>query len=168
MRWVAAAIAIAVALFIIIRSARHSAEIKDPLREQCAAQLTRLGKALQMYALDNGGRFPVLETSSDPERVLAPLLKPYGVKLDDFFCPARPEVAYLYHCYQKRGPEPLPRWVQDKHLVTLKSPKGTWLLSDFVERDAPGPHSKTEKAFNFLTVDNEVRYFEGHPRDVYK
>jgi len=55
-----------------------------------------------------------------------------------------------------------------EHVVTLGSPPETWLASDALTRDGPGPHSATEKAFNYLAADGRVAFHTGRPRDVYR
>ena len=96
------------------------------------------------------------------------MLKRQGLGEADFRCPARPEYRYVYHCYRRLGPGNWPNWMVDSHVVTRKSPGDTWLLADHLLRGAPGPHSATEKAFNYLCADGHVGYHAGRPRDVYR
>lgn len=140
----------------------------DDSRVECAARLARIGKALCVYATDHDGRYPVADTPGDTEARLLPLLRDHGVRRQDLRCPARPEFAYTYHCYSARGTHDWPRWMLDEHIVTADSPPGAWLLSDHVMRDQPGPHSPTEKAFNYLCADGRVAFHVGRPREIYE
>jgi hypothetical protein len=137
---------------------------------ECRQRLTRLGKALRMYADDNKGAFPIGETPAAADQWLPVFLTEYDMTEADFRCPTAGPAGppYVYHCYKALDGTNWPRWMAEKHLVTLKSPPDTWLAADYIRRDGNGPHSQTEKAFNYLTADGRVKFQGGRPRDVYK
>jgi len=142
----------------------------DQTRAVCAAQLEKLGQALRLYAADHRGQFPLTPTPAVADQELLPALQARGGTRGMFHCPALgPDGApYLYHCYQSPGADRWPKWMPATHVVTVKSPTGTWLMSDYLARDRPGPHSQTEKAFNYLCADGHVRFHLGSPRQVYR
>ncbi len=167
-RWVMASLVMAAAVVIAARAGMQRRAPADTARQICAQRLARLGNALLAYAKDHDGRFPVADTPAQADSRLLPLLRTYGLTKEDFFCPSRPGLPYVYHCYRRLGPGGWPRWMSEKHLVSLQSPAETWLMADYLSRDAPGPHSRKEKAFNYLRVDGSVRFQDGRPRDVYR
>lgn len=175
----AAALGIAVWVGLSSRSRQASPPAPAPVaqqaadraREVCEARLAKLGKALRLYAADHGGAYPITETPGDSDVRLLPGLKRYGVSSGDFRCPTAEAAGgepYVYHCYRHKDSREWPNWMADRHIVTRRSPGGTWLMSDYVLRDAPGPHSQTEKAFNTLRADGSVKFHVGRPREVYK
>jgi len=143
----------------------------DRAREVCAARLAKLGEALRLYAADHSGAYPITETPGDSDVRLLPCLKRHGMTSGDFRCPTAGTAGgepYVYHCYRHKGSSGWPNWMAEEHVVTRKSPAGTWLMSDYVLRDAPGPHSQTDKAFNYLRADGSVKLHVGRPREVYR
>ena len=167
-RWIIVTVAVATAVALALRSGTRQEVVSDNTQEICARRLARLGQALRAYAQDYGGRFPVAETPSHADRHLLPLLEGHGVRKDDFRCPARPWLPYVYHCYERRGSGNWPSWMPEKHVVTVESTPDTWLIADPVLRNRPGPHSNTQKAFNYLSVDGRVRFYTGRPREIYE
>jgi hypothetical protein len=177
-RVIASVAAAAIAVGLVLWSGRDHGPPLDqtPMPDahqqvaECAHRLTKLGKALRMYADDNKDAFPIGETPAAADQWLPPLLARYGVTEADFRCPTAEPAgpAYVYHCYKALDDASWPRWMAEKHFVTLKSPPGTWLAADYIRRDGNGPHSQTDKAFNYLTVDGRVKLQVGRPRDVYK
>jgi len=164
---VAAASAIAVA--VLVGTGLRSPQ--DDSRAACAGQLARLGRALRLYADGYDGAFPVTQAAGHADRDLLPLLGAWGITRQDLYCPtlAMAEAhPYTYHCYASRGPGDWPKWMPEEHTVTTGSPPEAWLMADYLARDANGPHSPTEKAFNYLCVDGHVRFKIGRPRDVYR
>jgi hypothetical protein len=146
-------------------------ERADRDRRVCAERLAKLGKALRLYAADHGGAFPITETPGESEVRLLPCLKRYGAVSEGFRCPTAETAGgkpYVYHSYRRRDSREWPNWMAEEHIVTRKSPAGTWLMSDYLARDAPGPHSQTEKALNALRADGSVEFHVGRPREVYK
>lgn len=180
-RWAAVAVAAAAAIIIAVWSgmqqrpaASHdaddagSAASAETTRELCASRLAKLGKALRLYADDHDGCFPVADTPARADRQLLPLLQEHGIAKQDFRCPARTEVPYAYHCYRSRGRADWPNWMVEEHVVAMDSAPDTWLMADCLLRGMTGPHSTTEKAFNYLCVDGRVEFHAGRPRGVYK
>jgi len=177
-RTVATIGAAAIAVALVLWSARNPSppvdEVTPPPAQDnvrlCADRLAKLGKALRLYAEDNEGAFPAGETPSAVDRWLPEVLDSPEVSAADLRCPTTGEAGppYIYHCYETLGEGAWPRWMAPEHRVTTDSEPDTWLASDFLERDGPGPHSATEKAFNYLTVDGRVTFHTGRPRDVYK
>jgi hypothetical protein len=143
----------------------------EAARRICAERLAKLGKALRLYAADHGGAFPAAPTPGDSDTFLPPRLKRHGVTAADCRCPTAEGPnghPYLYQCYRERGSAPWPNWMPAKHAVTTHSPPETWLMSDYLSKDLPGPHSQTEKAFNYLRADGSVKFHTGRPRAVYR
>jgi len=143
----------------------------DDSRKICAERLARLGKALQLYAADTAGAYPVLPSPGEADVRLLPVLNRFGVTTKDFYCPIEEGPGgkpYVYHSYRAKGSGGWPNWMAEKHLVTRKSPADTWLMADYLGKDQPGPHSPTEKAFNILCADGSVKFHAGRPREVYK
>jgi hypothetical protein len=136
----------------------------------CAQRLEKLGKALRLYADDNDGAFPIGDTPARVNEWLPQRLKKHAVTQADLHCPAAGEgrPPYAYHCYRKLGDGNWPRWMAEKHVVTKDSKPDMWLAADAIDRESPGPHSPTEKAFNYLTADGRVTFHVGRPRDVYR
>jgi hypothetical protein len=170
-RWGATVVAAACAIAVAVLVGASLRPSRDDTRAACAGQLAKLGRALRLYADDNEGHFPVTQTPAAADRRLFPLLEQWGIVRDDFYCPALTEAdspPYTYHCYRDRGSGDWPRWMPDEHIVTLDSPPGSWLMADHLGRDTKGPHSQTEKAYNYLCVDGRVRFKVGRPREVYE
>ncbi len=143
----------------------------DGSRKLCADRLARLGKALQLYAADHAGAYPVLPGPGEADVRLLPLLKRFGVTTKDLYCPVEEGPGgkpYAYHSYRAKGAGGWPNWMAEKHLVVRKSPADTWLMADYLGKDQRGPHSPTERAFNFLCADGSVKFHTGRPREVYK
>jgi len=136
----------------------------------CAQRLVKLGRALRLYADDNDGAFPIGDTPADADVWLPKRLKEQHVTAADLRCPAAGAEGppYVYHCYRRLGVGNWPRWMAEKHVVDEDSDPGAWLSADAIDREAPGPHSPTEKAFNYLTADGRVTFQVGRPREVYK
>ncbi len=171
----AAAAAVALVVWSGDREVPPSTQAPPPVpapaqTETCAQRLAKLGQALRLYADDSDGEFPVGETPAAADAWLPGRLKAGTVTPADLRCPTagRAGPPYVYHCYETLGEGNWPRWMAPEHLVTADSDADTWLASDFLQRDGPGPHSTTEKAFNYLTVDGRVSFHTGRPRDVYK
>lgn len=169
----AAAVGLALALWASRPHAPPEPTAHPPDRDDvtlCAQRLEKLGKALRLYADDNDGAFPIGDTPADADAWLPQRLKKQGLAQADLHCPATGEgqPPYVYHCYRKLGEGNWPRWMAEKHVVTKGSKPDTWLAADVTDREAPGPHSPTEKAFNYLTVDGRVTFHVGRPRDVYR
>lgn len=171
-RWGAATAAVAAAVAIVVLTSRPQPAPQSPglpdTTATCAARLERVGQALRIYAQDHEGWFPITPTAAEGEGRLLEDLAEHGVSEGDLRCPARPESPYVYHNYRALGPGAWTNWMADEHLVTPDSPDETWLMADSIERDRPGPHSETLKAFNFLRVDGSVQFHAGRPREVYK
>ena len=171
-RWTAAALAVSAAVIIVVLTSRPRPAPQPPALPDttatCAQRLARVGQALRLYAQDHEGWFPIAPTAAEAEEhLLRHLADPEALK-GDLRCPARPQRPYVYHSYHARGPGAWPNWMADEHIVTPASPPDTWLMADFIERDRPGPHSETQKAFNFLRVDGSVQFHAGRPREVYR
>ena len=179
-RWVAVFLAGMVAVGIAVwaglqaRPPQQPEPIEDPAqvaRGVCAQRLADVGRALSAYAADHGGSYPVTSTPAATYDELFPALAPYGVTEGQLLCPVSEESGcppYVYHSYLSRGDVQWPKWMPEKHIVTVKSAAETWLLADALIKDETGPHSETQKAFNYLRVDGSVLYREGAPRMVYK
>lgn len=170
-RWGATVVAAASAIAVAVLIGTGLRSPQDDGRAACAGQLARLGRALRLYADDHDGRFPVAKNPGNADRDLLPLLGDWGIAHQDLYCPALPMAdaqPYAYHCYGSRGPGDWPKWMPEEHIVTTDSPPDAWLMADHLARDTNGPHSPTEKAFNYLCVDGHVRFKIGRPRDVYK
>jgi hypothetical protein len=175
-RWLATMGAALAAAALAYWSVRHTAPPAGPTPgpapevKVCAERLQKLGRALALYAGDHDGAFPVLPTPDHADKRLPALPAKQKVTPDVLRCPTSEPSGppYVYHCYRKLGPGEWPRWMAPKHRVTQSSPPGTWLAADHVRRDDPGPHSATEKAFNYLTVDGRVTFRVGRPREVYR
>jgi len=170
-RWGATVVAAACAVAVAILVGANLRSSPDEARSRCAQQLTKLGRALRLYAADHEGRFPVTETPAAADDSLLPVLSQWAVARDDFHCPAfagPDSPPYTYHCYRNLGSGDWPNWMPDEHIVTTESPPGTWLMADYLARDTNGPHSTTEKAYNYLCVDGRVHFKIGRPRDVYE
>ncbi len=170
-RWGATVVAAACAVAVAVLVGANLRPSPDEGRAQCAQQLARLGRALGLYAADHEGRFPITATPAAADEDLLPALGAWGVARRDFHCPALAgpdSPPYTYHCYENRGSGDWPRWMPEKHIVTSDSPRDSWLMADYLARDTKGPHSQTEKAYNYLCVDGRVHFRAGRPRDVYE
>jgi len=142
----------------------------DTGQQACAERLARLGKALRLYASDYDGHYPVTPTPGDAGMLL-PLLEKRGVTAGDFECPGMESVAglpYAYYSYRDKGSGDWPNWMPERHIVGPDAAPDTWLMGDRIRKDAPGPHSLTDKAFNYLQADGSVQFYAGRPRDVFR
>ncbi len=170
-RWTATVVAAASAVAVAVVVGTGLRPSQDDDRAACADRLARLGRALRLYADDHDGRFPVTRTPGNSDRDLLPVLGEWGIARQDLYCPAlaiADAQPYTYHCYESRGASDWPKWMPDEHIVTTDSPSDAWLMADYLARGTNGPHSQTEKAYNYLCVDGHVCFKIGRPRDVYK
>jgi len=169
-----AAVAIAVWTGLQNRVEQQAEPVPEPVdtaRQVCAQRLADVGRALAAYAEDYDGAYPLTSTPAATYDELLPLLEPHGISAEQLLCPVSEAVGgppYVYHSYLSRGGVDWPKWMPDEHVVTSESPPETWLMADAVERGKPGPHSETQKAFNYLCANGSVRFRQGQPREVYR
>ncbi len=180
MRWLAIVLAALAAVSIAVwtgmqnrleQPAEPVAEPIDTARQVCAQRLADVGRALAAYAEDYEGAYPLTSTPAATYDELLPLLEPHGISAQQLLCPTSAAVGgppYVYHSYLSRGGVDWPKWMPDQHVVTSASSPDTWLLADALERGKPGPHSETQKAFNYLRADGSVKFHQGQPRAVYR
>jgi hypothetical protein len=169
----AAAVAVGLVLWTKPEAPAPTPAPQPPSRDEvklCAQRLANLGRLLRTYADDNEGALPIADSPSPTDAWFAKRLGPPALQPSDLRCPSAGDDGppYLYHCYEALGEGDWPRWMPSEHPVTRDSPPETWLASDVLQRDGPGPHSATEKAFNYLTASGRVAFHSGRPRDVYR
>jgi len=179
-RWIAVTLGAVVAVAIAVwtgledrppEQPESTAKPADRAVEVCARRLAAVGLALAAYAQDHDGFYPVTTTPAATYNELLPVLASYGVSERELLCPVSERTGgpfYVYHSYLRRGDIEWPKWMAEQHVVTGESPPDTWLMADALIKDDPGPHSETQKAFNYLCVDGSVHFRSGAPRMVYK
>lgn len=175
-RWISVILVlfiIGLALFASTRNDKER-EQKSPLYCSvgdiaiCAGRLGSLGASLRMYAADYDGAFPILQTPLQADRLLVSLLDTPGVTRRTLRCPARPQDAYIYHCYHRLGDRQWPKWMDQQRTIATNDSPETWIASDILLRGSVGPHSETTKMFNFLRIDGSVQFSAAQPRTVYE
>jgi len=173
---------LAAIVFPVFSLARERARIAA-----CASNLRQLGLAVQMYAEEYEGRFPVGDTFHNPQARLTEALSPYVKNTRLFYCPSgnaagqadliasdanwgSGNIGYLYWCYNSfTDTRSWPRWLPaGRRILSDRSPAECWLFSDWFKQEEPTAHPVADKSINFLTVGGQVRFWVKHPRLAFR
>ena len=174
------------ALAIIIPSlAAATTRARDAANlTHCAANLGKIGIALQAYAADNSGNFPIADTLVNPHpELLTTLLPHYLPDPKLFYCPAQEKptlalseanltaanIGYFYYIAENPPTDDhLSKFLRTDldwpRILTARSDPNSWLLSDAWFSGDPTAHASYKTGINFLTLNGSVQFLSESPR----
>ena len=131
----------------------------------CQKNLQKVFIAMQIYANDNGGKFPVVASARTSETALDPLVPRYTADTSIFICPgshnlslpagesfANRKISYAYYMGQAAG-DAQQVLMSDRQVDTLLKPAGQTIFS--TDGRAPG-NNHGKAGGNFLFCDGHV------------
>jgi len=145
-------LAIVIVMYTMLLS-KSSANKQRQLKADCAQNLSYVYSALQTYANDHQGAFPVVKTATSSEEPLSVLVPKYTTVTAKFICPgqgasslpdAKPfadrRISYAYYMGQaatQGADQPL---LSDAQINTRPKPKGDQLFSSDGKKPANNHH----------------------------
>ena len=159
---------IVLALILVLTSLYWSSTTGGKQRAQmvgCQKNLQKIFVAMQIYANDQGNRFPVVASARTSEEALDPLVPRYTADTSLFICPgshnpslpagesfARRTISYAYYMGQAPG-DAAQALMSDHQVDALPKPSGQNIFS----ANGKPPGNNHEKAGgNFLFCDGHV------------
>jgi prepilin-type processing-associated H-X9-DG protein len=154
----------------------------------CKDRLRQIGVSLTQYAHVNGGKLPVADAVSGPQRQLLDSLTASRCLGDasNYYCPAQQQPEYCfsdsnfksgvigYYYYVAQGPgddSRLSKFLRGglawpRKLDTSMDPK-SWVMSDIWISGVPTAHAGYRKGVNYLMLDGSVDFISGSPRGAF-
>ena len=154
----------------------------------CTNNLHELAAALQMYAQDSDGFFPVEKSVKNPHKHLCKALCPYGAERRIFYCPSAwaierqlravgfhdsvintdenwnaGRITYRYFSFTKTG-----GWMKPRVLRAFREP-WRWLMSDYYSNIIQfWPHGRRRgKGMLVLYTGGCVKLVHSHPKTCF-
>jgi prepilin-type N-terminal cleavage/methylation domain-containing protein/prepilin-type processing-associated H-X9-DG protein len=159
---------ITLAIILILTSMYWSSASRDPeeAKKSCAKNLRKIYLSLEIYAADNGGKFPNVAGARNAEEALNCLIPKYTSDTSVFICPASKDsslpsgkpilkrrISYAYYMGRKRD-EPFPL-MSDRQIDTQSKEAGQQAFSETGK--PPGSNHKIGGG-NFLFCDGHVEF----------
>lgn len=155
-------------ILVSIMYSRSSKMFQRDQKEVCRHHLETLSVSLQIYANDNGGRFPVLKEATTSESALALLIPKYLSTSEPFVCPgtkrkslaegsalSREVISYAY--YMGRNLQNL----QEPLMSDAQIDERARLVGDRIfSSDGKGPGS------NHHQFGGNVLFVDGHTQEL--
>jgi prepilin-type processing-associated H-X9-DG protein len=158
---------VVVAVLIILTTLywNHGPSKRDRELLSCRHNLEKIYLAMQIYANDNAGKFPVTTNALTAEDALAPLVPHYTSDTSIFLCPASGDsplpdgksfrdwkISYAYYMGRQLT-EPGQALMSDEQINTLSKNTGATVFSD---TGKPPGNNHGKGGGNFMMCDGSV------------